>query len=96
MADVLKFRPRSQPESEQKESWASGDAVCLDCKHEWVAVSSVANEWLECPACLLLRGRFKFPFSIGDKHWTCNCGNDLFRINEKCTYCPNCGEEQKF
>ena len=29
----------------------SGDARCLACKHEWVAVAPIGTIWLECPAC---------------------------------------------
>lgn len=74
---------------------ASGECVCLDCKHEWVGVAPVGEVWLECPACHLVRGRFLNPVVRNEaQRWTCLCGNDLFYITRECTYCPNCGEIQ--
>lgn len=31
--------------------WLSGEAECLDCMHEWVAVWPLAAEPLVCPCC---------------------------------------------
>ena len=68
-----------------------GDALCLDCKHEWVARATLPTEWLECPNCGLEKGRFKYTYVRGDVHWEGECGNDLFKITPQGIYCPNCG-----
>lgn len=80
----------------EREPHSSGTAICLDCKHEWVAVAPADMQWLECPSCGLVRGRFKFQFEKDCKHWVCNCGNDLFHVTPEGTYCPNCGEWHVF
>lgn len=72
----------------------SGAAVCLACKHEWVAVALVGTVWMECPACSLERGRYKGSVNVGGDHWHCHCGNDLFHATPTGMYCPNCGEWQ--
>ena len=77
----------------------SGIAICLDCKHEWVAVAPIIeNEfnWLECPSCGLMKGRFKYHYERDGEQWECNCGNDLFHVKPKGIYCPNCGQWQEF
>jgi Zn finger protein HypA/HybF involved in hydrogenase expression len=73
---------------------ASGAARCLDCGHEWAAVAPTGTEWLQCPACSLVRGRFVFPHLREVPHWHCACGNDLFQIVPAGVYCPNCGTWQ--
>lgn len=73
----------------------SGAAICLACRHEWVAVAPVGTVWMECPSCSLLRGRMAHPVVVGDEHWECFCGNDLFRLSPRGAYCPNCGEMQE-
>ena len=80
----------------------TGKAVCLDCRHEWVAVMPVTSDttcigaqWLECPECTLERGRFRFHTTSPGLHWTCNCGCDLFFVTDKHFYCPNCGAVQR-
>jgi Zn finger protein HypA/HybF involved in hydrogenase expression len=73
---------------------SEGVCVCLDCKHEWMGMADVETEWLECPGCGLFRGRFKFQHThFEEEHWACVCGNDLFHITQKRTYCPNCGRD---
>jgi Zn finger protein HypA/HybF involved in hydrogenase expression len=36
---------------------ATGDAKCLDCKHEWVATAPVGVVRLDCPECGSTRGQ---------------------------------------
>lgn len=80
---------------EERTPHMHGPCLCLDCRHEWQGVAPVGAVWLECPACSLKRGRFLFDVDYGEtKRWTCNCGNDLFRITPSATYCPNCGQTQ--
>ena len=84
--DLVAKKEENQPHS-------AGTAKCLDCKHEWEAVAPTATEYLECPNCLLMLGRFKFTYLYTDQyHWTCKCGNDLFHITKTGVYCPNCGD----
>lgn len=82
---------------EEKMPHTSGVAVCLNCKHEWVAVAPHVGEvlWLECPSCGLIRGRFKYHHERSGEHWTCNCGSELFYIKAGVPYCPNCGAWQQ-
>lgn len=93
-AEVIPFDKRER-------NHVRGEAVCVDCKHTWQAVISEkdyqdADGWLECPACSTHKGRLKYPFSLGEKIWECNCGNRLFEVTPEFTYCPNCGSEVKF
>lgn len=99
MTNIVEFKRREPEEPEEEQ--CQGAALCVDCKHEWHAiVPSVYVEesdgWLECPSCHLVRGRFKYRFNIGEDKWRCGCGNSLFEITSKFTYCPNCGREQLF
>jgi hypothetical protein len=48
MSNVIEFK---------KKEFKSGVVLCEHCCHEWVAVWPVDAEPLECPSCLLLRGR---------------------------------------
>lgn len=83
MADIISF--------EEQLRHKTGPAVCLACKHTWVAVAVSNVEWLECPECGLTRGAFKFPV-IPEQVWTCSCGNALWYITPEGYMCPNCGD----
>jgi hypothetical protein len=81
----------------------AGTAVCCECKHEWAAVVEQAafddtSGWLECPACGLQRGRFKYAHvpPAGTPVWVCSCENDLFNVTRDGVHCPNCGTTQEF
>lgn len=92
MSDVVDL----QRVREERSPHSSGQARCLDCKHEWVAVAPIGTYWLQCPSCSLVRGKYIFMFNFPDElHWNCNCGNDLFYMLKDCCVCPNCGEKQK-
>ncbi len=72
----------------------TGQARCLDCNHEWVAVAPNAAEWLECHACTLMRGRFVYGCSpeAGSPVYMCpGCGNDVFHAQPAGLFCLNCG-----
>lgn len=90
MADVVDFAAKKLEQSPH----SSGEAICLDCKHKWVAVAPTGVQWMECPKCSLVRGRFVYQHSREEPHWTCNCGNDLFHATKDGMYCPNCGDWQ--
>lgn len=73
----------------------TGEAECIACKHRWVAVAPTGIDILECPACSLMKGYFKYPIDRKEELiWECSCGNTLFRIVPDGTYCPNCGNWQ--
>ncbi len=82
-------------ERANRKPYASGQARCLACQHEWVAVVPLGVYWFECPKCSLMRGRYLYAFNFADqRHWTCGCGNDLFHMLKDGCYCPNCGQVQ--
>jgi len=72
----------------------SGEAFCILCKAQWVAVAEVGTVWLGCPECGAIKGLLRWPCERGGQHWHCNCGNDLFHIAPEGVYCPNCGSWQ--
>jgi Zn finger protein HypA/HybF involved in hydrogenase expression len=75
----------------------SGEARCLACKHEWVAAAPIGTDWLECPECGTLKGRFIRHCEPEEGiRWRCQCGNDLFQVYETGILCPNCGTPQSF
>lgn len=76
---------------EERSPHLSGNAVCIGCKNQWVAVAPVGTVDLECPNCSLPQGRFMQLVQDDDLHWTCNCGNQFFHITQKRTYCVVCG-----
>lgn len=95
MSDDKKVVSLSEAREERK-PWVEGEARCLACKHEWVAVAPSGTLWLVCPSCSLERGRFIYPFYRKDEHWMCGCENDLFLVTREGVYCPNCGCWQQF
>lgn len=62
--------------------WASGQARCVACGHEWVAAAPSDAADLECPSCHLERGQFKYPFipKAGSAYRDCSCGGNLFHL----------------
>ena len=85
MGDVVSIAP--------VQSTATGEAVCMHCQHEWVAVAPTGMTWLDCPECGTQKGGFKFPFGVpvGDRLLVCDCGNDIFFVTPVGCLCPNCG-----
>lgn len=81
---------------EEHEPHLTGDAKCLACGHEWVAVAPVGGSEFECPQCGCMKGVYQM-FVIDDPEiWVCNCGCDIFRVTPDYIYCVNCGTEQTF
>ncbi len=69
----------------------TGPAICIVCRHEWVAVAPAGTIWFECPGCGVHQGRFLGPCQRSGLHWTCNCGSDVFHLTPRGPYCPHCG-----
>lgn len=69
----------------------SGEAVCLACKHGWVAVCPVGAYILTCPECGC-DGHMKGQVLHDGAHYTCDCGVQLFRIDTVGVYCIHCGK----
>ncbi len=85
----------SWKEKEETESTSTGKAVCINCRYDWEAVAPAGVEWLECPQCHLMRGKFFHEhLRTSEMHWHCHCGNDLFYMTPNGMYCPNCGDWQ--
>lgn len=94
MGSVVAFE---RPVSDQH---LTGVGRCVSCRHEWRAVAPVGVDWMQCPSCGLMRGRFMHPVcpKDGEKVWTCACGCDVFMIlaNPVAAMCIGCGTEQRF
>lgn len=89
-SNILAFRPR-----EKQDPHITGDARCISCEYEWVAVAPVGAVWLECPACGSRKGLMRFACERDGLQWTCGCDNTLFHVTPDGIYCPNCGEYQQ-
>lgn len=91
MSTIVELRPRHDPHG-------AGDAFCLQCNHQWVAVAPTGTVQLECPECHTMKGLFKFPFapSEGQLVRECNCGNQLFYMTPEGHMCANCGTYQGY
>lgn len=72
-----------------------GDARCLACANEWLAVVPIGTIWLQCPKCECTKGLLRYACEREGQHWICNCGNRLFNFTPEGVYCPNCGCWQK-
>ena len=90
MGEILKF-----PEGGNGK-WCGGPAICMNCRHEWVAVAPQTAKELECPNCGTMKGIYKFPFVPEGEIWNCSCSNDLFYVTREGYFCPNCGKIQTF
>ena len=75
-----------------------GEALCIGCRHTWVAVAPVGVWQLECPSCGADKGIFRYPVGAGagDSYFRCTCGCEALtayyhagRFNLKCMSCGN-------
>jgi hypothetical protein len=91
VAEILPFR-RPEP----TEEWLSGEARCLGCGNEWVAVAPVGVWQLECDKCNSMKGIFKLPVGSGedDLVFSCDCGCEAItayyskgQFNLRCMTC---------
>jgi hypothetical protein len=71
-----------------------GEAICLTCKDESMASAPIGTVFMECEKCGTFKKVFKYEIIRDNDHWTCGCGNDLFRITPEGTYCAVCGKRQ--
>ncbi len=92
-----KVVPFIKPETDlvYSEQTGFGLAFCLHCKHEWQAVAPTGTTKLECPACLTMKGKYKFEFQPETRR-VCQCENDLFHLTPEGHLCPNCGIYQRY
>ena len=58
----------------------SGQALCLVCGYEWIAVAPVGIMHLECPKCERIQGVIKNAIepSGEQSYYQCNCGESMF------------------
>ena len=70
----------------------AGPAVCLQCRHEWEAVSPLDTIALECPKCKTMQGVYVGLSKTELPQLQCNCGSFYFHIDTRSSYCCHCGD----
>ena len=77
---------------------ATGEAVCISCKHEFIAVAPVGEVWFDCPECGIEKATWKyvFKFKAGTEIRVCACGNELFYLTREGHACALCGKYQQY
>jgi len=75
----------------RKEPHRTGFATCLQCRHEWVAISPAGVAQLECPECQTMNGIWHSVIIPEGPVWQCGCGSDIFWIVSTGLMCLNCG-----
>lgn len=93
---VVDFVAKRAVKKEANDPHRSGEARCLNCKHEWVAVAPVGVISLECPKCSTLQGMFKGVSQTEREQWQCRCGEWMFFVDEAGMYCAHCGIRPDF
>ena len=76
---------------EEKTPHCAGDAVCIGCKHKFVAVVPVGEVGFSCPECESNRAIFVNPVAP-DVAWACGCGSLLFFVTQDGCMCRECGK----
>ena len=91
-AEIIPFNKSEQP----KEPMATGEAFCIGCSYQWLAIAPLGTVQLECPACSSMKGIWKWPHkpAPGMLVRECNCGNQLFYLTPEGHCCANCGTYQ--
>ena len=70
----------------------SGEAICIGCKHEFVASAPVGTHELDCPQCLGNKAVFKYSITRPDEElFKCSCSSFVFNVTRNGIYCINCG-----
>lgn len=80
--------------------YCSGEALCLACGHDWVAVAPAGTTRLECPSCKLTRGAYRHSIgpADGDRVFQCACGAEEFFFKQSANdgrtliVCTGCGD----
>ena len=92
MGKIIAFKPHKET------SFYEGDAICLECKREWIAVIKIGTWQLECPSCSTFKGVYKYPFNFkeGTLVRQCNCGCEYFLISTEGHLCAKCGAYQEY
>lgn len=80
-----------------RDGWLSGQARCMSCSHEWVAVAKAGTVWVECPNCRAVKGYLMFACQPEDgaEIWHCRCGAEVLYATPKALRCCNCGTVQR-
>lgn len=83
----------------------TGDAKCLSCGHEWVAVAPVGSYEFECPECKAVRGVWDGFISVPpNRMWyvcnNCDCPHFTFQTRGPedsilIAVCVGCGAHHK-
>lgn len=76
--------------------WISGPAICMACRHEWIACLPTGTFEFECPECGAFKGVGKTFLGSEDDCFKCDCGSFLFTIRrikgkEPDLMCVGCG-----
>jgi len=78
---VCKITNFEQRRLEKTGEYLTGEAFCLDCEHEWLAIAPVGTvSGLECPSCGTVKCIFRYGV-VPEIVWTCNCGCQVFSIS---------------
>lgn len=94
MSEVLPFR-RPEP----SDPHLSGEAHCIGCGHDWVAVAPVGVWQFECPSCTTMKGIYRYPVGAaeGDAYFRCTCGCEAltayYRAGHFYLKCMSCGTD---
>lgn len=93
MGNVVQFKPVFE-----ELPHGTGEAFCLQCGAEWIAVVPAGTVNFECPQCHTEKGLMKLPYAPPSHVLVrqCNCGNQFFWITPEGHLCPNCGIYQSY
>ena len=95
MATILAFKAKTSEAVEEPDGpHLSGEAFCIECNQEHVAVAPVGTIRMECPFCHTQKAVFKYPCEPDGPAWACGCGCQLFMISQKGIICYKCGDYQ--
>jgi hypothetical protein len=81
------------PTKLERGSHLSGEAICIHCKHEFVAVAPVGTINMTCPSCGTEKALFKHPCEP-TVAWVCQCGCHIFMLSPQGVICYECGDYQ--
>ena len=85
---------KTKKRNEMQGTMIKGEAVCLQCKHEWDAIFPIGSSDFKCPKCNTYKGVMKYFVEIRNEHsYSCGeCNNNLFfLLDHGVNQCPMCG-----